>query len=169
MVGADPWHRAGAAWHRFREVLGVKRDPALVRLSRDHHKALAVALALRRAEDVGAAAARFGEFWREHGNAHFRVEEDVLFPAWTEAGEGYREKLVLRALREHHLIRSDARRVLAGQADLALLRELGERLDAHVRFEERELFAAIERSLSREQLDRLADEVERAEGAARGG
>ena len=142
----------------------MKRDPALARLSRDHHQALAVALELRRGADADAAAARFARFWREHGNHHFRVEEDVLFPAWAEAASGYREELVLRALREHHLIRTDARRVLAGEGELESLRELGERLNSHVRFEERELFAAIEASLTRAQLDRLADEVERAEG-----
>lgn len=143
----------------------MKRDPALVRLSRDHHQALAVALELRRGADAAAAAERFSGFWREHGNLHFRVEEDVLFPAWAEAAAGYEEELVVRALTEHHLIRTDARRVLAGDANWTLLRRLGERLNAHVRFEERELFAAIEASLSREQLDRVADEVERAEDA----
>lgn len=141
----------------------MKRDPALVRLSQDHHQALVVALQLRRGADAETAAARFREFWREHGNTHFRVEEDVLFPVWAEADAGYDEELVVRALAEHHRIRSDARRVTAGETDWALLRRLGERLNDHVRFEERELFAAIEASLSREQLDRLADELERAE------
>ena len=41
---------------------------------------------------------------------------------------------------------------------------LGEELDAHVRFEERELFPAIERDLDDEALAILARAVAKAEG-----
>jgi hypothetical protein len=47
----------------------MKRNEALQQLSRDHHRALEVALKLRRATDAEADAVRdrFLEFWREHG------------------------------------------------------------------------------------------------------
>jgi hypothetical protein len=62
----------------------MKRDEALQQLSRDHHRALEVALKLRRATAADAVPARdrFMEFWREHGAVHFRVEEDVMLPAF---------------------------------------------------------------------------------------
>lgn len=141
----------------------MKRDPALQGLSRDHHQALFVAQGLRRAEEVGAAAQRFLEFWHEHGRLHFEVEENVLFPAWAEAASGYDEAMVVRALTDHHHIRLYARRIAGGRAGLDELRDLGERLAAHVRFEEREMFPAIESSLSADELAELAAELERAE------
>lgn len=63
----------------------MKRDPSLQGLSRDHHRALEVALRLRRAdpETVADAVAHFREFWSGHGqrlNEHVRLEERTLFP-----------------------------------------------------------------------------------------
>jgi hypothetical protein len=62
----------------------VKRDPALVSLSRDHHLALVVAqkLSLASAETAAEARAALAAYWDEHGRAHFRLEEEVLFPAY---------------------------------------------------------------------------------------
>jgi len=141
----------------------MKRDPALQPLSRDHHQALFVAQRLRRAEDVESAAAEFLAFWREHGRRHFQVEEEVLFPAWAEREAGYDEEMVVRALADHHGVRLAARRAAAGRATLDELRELGARLDAHVRFEEREMFPEIEAALAVDELGALAEQIERAE------
>lgn len=141
----------------------MKRDPALQPLSRDHHQALFVAQRLRRAEGREAAAAEFLAFWREHGRRHFQVEEEVLFPAWAERETGYDEQMVLRALGDHHAVRLAARRAAASRATLEELRELGTRLNAHVRFEEREMFPEIEAALDRDELGALAEEIERAE------
>lgn len=143
----------------------MKRDPALAPLSRDHHKALFVAQTLRRAEEVEGPAREFLEFWHEHGLNHFRVEEDVLFAAWAEADaeEGYEDEMVMRALADHHSIRRDARRIGAGRSSLNELHALGERLEAHVRFEEREMFPVIEATFGADALAALAGEIERAE------
>jgi hemerythrin-like domain-containing protein len=143
----------------------MKRHPALHPLSHDHHQALFVAQRLRR-DAPAEAVPRFLEFWTEHGRRHFQIEEEILFPAWAEAASGYEEEMVVRALRDHHAIRAAARRLAGGADDPGELRELGERLDAHVRFEEREMFPAIESSLHREALAALAEEIARAEGMA---
>jgi iron-sulfur cluster repair protein YtfE (RIC family) len=45
----------------------------------------------------------------------------------------------------------------------AELRELGERLESHIRHEERVLFPMIEAALPAEELERLAAELVRAE------
>lgn len=146
----------------------MKRDPALQPLSRDHHQALFAAQRLRRAEEAESAGAQFIEFWHEHGRRHFAVEEEVLFPAWAEAPSGYAEEMVLRALGDHHAVRTAARRIAAGRAELGELRALGELLDAHVRFEEREMFPQIEQSLDAGDLAALAAEIERAEAGPEG-
>jgi hemerythrin-like domain-containing protein len=142
----------------------VKRDEALISLSRDHHKALAIALRLRRAtpetqRDVRAA---FLTFWDEHGCHHFELEEDVLVPAYAPHGDA-EHPLVLRMLEEHDAIRRDAAH-LADEADPALdaLHALGERLSAHVRMEERELFPVIEAAMPVDALAAVADALDRA-------
>jgi DNA-binding NarL/FixJ family response regulator len=63
----------------------MKRSEALTPLSHDHHQALVAAQQLRRAEDPEAATAAFLEFWRGQGSQHFRIEEDILLPAWLAA------------------------------------------------------------------------------------
>ena len=142
----------------------MKRSEALRSLSRDHHQALAVAQRLRRAADAGEAAREFTEFWREHGEAHFQVEEQALLPLWEQLGRVDEEGVARLAL-EHLRIRSMAIEVASGTATLERLHELGEQLSAHVRFEERELFVAIERDLGDEKLGRLARAVAAAERA----
>src|SRR6058998_3609125 len=64
----------------------MKRHPALIPLSRDHHDGLVQALRLRRAAAGGDASARlaaageFVEFFRNEERVHLRAEEEVLFP-----------------------------------------------------------------------------------------
>jgi hypothetical protein len=57
---------------------------------------------------------------------------------------------------------------LGDKPPLATIRELGERLAAHVRFEERELFPLIEADLGENALERLARAVAAAESEAKG-
>jgi hemerythrin-like domain-containing protein len=47
--------------------------------------------------------------------------------------------------------------------DADTLRELGERLERHIRFEERLLFPMIEEALPPDELERLRAAIERAE------
>jgi hemerythrin-like domain-containing protein len=140
----------------------MKRASALVRLSRDHHQSLVAAQQLRRATTATAASARevFGAFWDQHGAHHFRVEEDVLLPAFARRGNPY-DALVARTLCDHIAIRA-AVATLREPSEPVLddLHGLGERLAAHVRMEERDLFPLIERTLLPTELDPLADRVE---------
>lgn len=140
----------------------MKRAPALRPLSRDHLKALIAAKRLREASDVDSGAAAFVEFWQPEGRHHFRVEEEVLLPGWA-LGAPVDRSAVARMLDDHLEIRREALRIEAGEASLEELRELGVRLEAHVRFEERELFPMIEQALDPESLDRLALAIEQAE------
>jgi hypothetical protein len=69
----------------------MKRSDALAQLSRDHHHGLVVAQRLRRAADTTAGAAReaFLTFWDEEGRDHFRIEEEVLPPAFARRGSAH--------------------------------------------------------------------------------
>lgn len=123
----------------------MKRSVILQPLSRDHHKALVLAKACERAALAGAAAdvARLCERavreFAEELAPHFETEERELLPLLRgDAGQS----LVMRTLEDHQGLRrlqDDLRR-----HDAETLRTFGQCLAAHVRFEERELFPAIE-------------------------
>jgi hemerythrin-like domain-containing protein len=139
----------------------MKRHRALQPLSRDHHVALSVALRLRRAaeDDVSAAREAFLAFWRDHGAAHFRVEEDVLLPAFADHGDPD-EACVVRMLVDHVRIRAAARRLDdEREPSLESLHDLGAALERHVRLEEREVFPLIEAAMPEAAAEALAEEV----------
>lgn len=143
----------------------MKRSEALASLSRDHHQALVVAQRLRRASDASAAEARaaFNAYWTEHGRTHFRLEEEVLLPAYAAHGDAH-HPLVLRVLGDHVAIRQRAASLAApGAIGLEALHELGGRLAEHVRLEERELFEVIERAMPARELLAVARSLEHAE------
>jgi hemerythrin-like domain-containing protein len=139
-----------------------KRAEALQPLSRDHLQALLAAKALREATDASAAKVAFLDFWRDHGAHHFRVEEEVLLPQWARFAE-VDLPAVRRMLEEHLAIRRETLRLVSEEITVEQLQALGQLLHDHVRFEERQLFPAIEESLSAEQLAKLVPAVEEAE------
>jgi hemerythrin-like domain-containing protein len=143
----------------------LKRSDELAGLSRDHHQALAVALQLRRAtpETADDAIARFREYFERIGDRHFDLEEAVLLPALPDDGEW--NALSSRVRDEHRLLRAQGERVMTTtSAVVSELRELGDALEAHVRFEERQVFPFAEERLAPAELAelgrRLADDPE---------
>ncbi len=101
------------------------------------------------------------EVVKRHAQAlqpHFAIEEAHLFPALGQAGQG---ALVQRALDDHAALRACVRRIAAGET--AALHDFGARLDAHVRFEERELFPVAEAVLSANALAAVAHRTPPAE------
>jgi quercetin dioxygenase-like cupin family protein len=145
----------------------MKRHPALVPLSHDHHHALVRARELRRAATAGeeerrAAAARFQRFFADETSRHFREEEEQLFPLL----DGEPAPLV-QALREHQRLRALVRRLGEDPSPETLV-AVGELLEAHVRLEERVLFELLEREVPAERLERLALPPRRAAPAAEG-
>jgi len=143
---------------------GVKRHPALAPLSRDHQHALAVAQRLRRAAPDSAASAKaaFLDFWEPEGRLRFRIEEEILLPAYAIHGDP-RHSAVIQALVDHMAIRRDAACLATGGAPLTTLQGLGACLAAHVRLEERELFPLIEQTLSEPELVSLGAHLREAD------
>lgn len=123
----------------------MKRSPALQPLSREHHTALTLAKACGRAAQSGDAATvsqacqRVIRAFSNELNAHFLIEEQSLLPLLQTTET---QALVQRTLADHQELRG----LLAGlqQNDAAALNRFGQCLMAHVRFEERDLFPAIE-------------------------
>jgi quercetin dioxygenase-like cupin family protein/hemerythrin len=130
----------------------MKRHPALVPLSHDHHHALVEARRLRRAADApesAAVATAFLRFFADQTVGHFREEEELLFPRVLEFEEA--RELLVQALLEHqrlHALTAQLQQSVSAGGEIEdLMRELGELLEAHVRLEERRLFPLIEQLL----------------------
>lgn len=123
----------------------MQRHEWLQDLSREHHLALRLALAAKRAVAAGdraqirAAATLCAEAFGSDLEPHFVREENNVLPLLAQAGAS---ALVARTLDEHEEMRRLASRL--NEADPATLERFGELLGAHVRFEERELFPAAE-------------------------
>ena len=135
----------------------MKRSEALTPLSHQHHQGLFVALQLKRATPETAIDARtaFLDFFERDGASHFRAEEEVLLPAYARHS-AFDQPAIVRVLTEHVDLRRRGQDLEASEhPDPADLRELGERLESHIRHEERVLFPMIEQALPAEELKRL--------------
>jgi hypothetical protein len=147
----------------------MKRSEALKALSHEHHQGLFAALQLKRARKETAAEARrvFLDFFEREGPRHFRAEEELLLPAYARHTDADRPEIV-RVLTEHVDLRRRGQDLEASaDPDPSALRELGERLERHIRFEERELFPMVEQAIPDDELARLGAAFARAE-AGRG-
>lgn len=126
----------------------MKRSSTLQPLSREHHTALSLAKACERAalsgdaEQVGQACQRAIQAYANELESHFLFEERSLLPLLH--GMDMRP-LVERILADHRRLRA----LLGGlrQRDVEALAGFGRCLAEHVRFEERELFQALESRL----------------------
>lgn len=164
-IGApgSPGH-AGEAYDR-----GMKRSSELAVLSREHHVALELALRLQRATEADAALLRVAAlgFWRDEGREHFRLEEELLLPAFA-AHVGEQDEDIERVLAEHADIRRRIDELERQNApEVAALTALGEVLRDHVRHEERTVFGRVEAALDDEQLAALGTALESAGGEHR--
>jgi len=139
----------------------MKREESLQPFSRDHHNGLVVAKALLDAvgEDAAARQEALGQFswaWQTEMAAHFADEERLLIPL-LDAHAGRRltdEHRMLRELANEALLRRQRR-----DPDAAFLKRLGTQLHDHIRWEERELFPALEAALTDEQAAALGAET----------
>lgn len=127
----------------------MKRSPAFRALSSEHHAGLVLARRALRATPEAVA-----EAWRDVAarfaaelEPHFRAEESWLLPALERLGESGR---VRRTLDEHARLRA---LVYERAHDAEGLRLFAELLQAHIRFEERELFGIAETLFARHHVE----------------
>lgn len=132
----------------------MKRDPRLAGLSSEHHGALVLARRLGQAASAGDGSGPevvgLRERFADELEPHFRVEEEVLLAALDAAGE---PELAARTREDHAFLRDHVTAAAAG--DLTAMADFAERLMAHVRFEERELFPRCEALLRSDVLDEV--------------
>lgn len=131
----------------------MKRSAILQPLSREHHTALSLAKSCERAAlsddsaKVAQACQRAMLAFSAELEPHFQIEEQSLLPLLKGPKT---QNLVQRTLADHERLRA----LLPGlqQTDAAALGSFGKSLNAHVRFEERELFAVLESLLEAREI-----------------
>ena len=127
----------------------MKRNEYIIPLSRDHHFGLLFCWKIRRGLALKAGPERIcayvAYFWESHLKKHFEEEETFLFlPDDPDCR---------KAISEHQQIAAIIKQLAGhGAAGSDLLTELCNLLEAHIRYEERELFPRLEATLTPAQL-----------------
>jgi hemerythrin-like domain-containing protein len=133
------------------------RDKALVPLSRQHQHALALCVRIDRArpgtEDLQIWQAEIAAHFRQEIRIHFAAEELVLFPAARKFSE--LASLVEELSIEHMMLREDFAEAEARSLSVEGMLAFAERLSAHIRKEERQLFERMQDLMSSEEIATL--------------
>ena len=140
----------------------MKRHQSLFPLSHDHHHALVQALNLDKVgggdDQAGLreAAARFADFWKSDLQRHFAQEEQIVLPllAKYKAADAAEIKDTLEQHSAIARLIDELNEKLARREmiEASLLTNLAESLRRHIRYEESELFPAVEASVPDEEL-----------------
>jgi hemerythrin-like domain-containing protein len=132
----------------------LKRSSYMVALSRDHHVGLLFCWKIREGINKGASFDRITGyvrfFWEEHLREHFQEEEILLFNQHDDA-------LTRRGKAEHVSLENLFRMITSGQLKEPNFLAFTEQLTAHIRFEERELFPFLEKTLTVPVLTAVRD------------
>lgn len=129
----------------------IKRHAALKPLSRQHHSGLLFSWKLRKGFSENIDIDRIKEyanwFFKHEIQPHFKLEEEYIFSVLDS-----KHPLKLRALKEHRRLE---RLFLDDKNPKNTLSLLEEELEAHIRFEERVLFAEIQEVATNDILEKI--------------
>jgi|SRR5690554_217162 len=130
----------------------MKRIEELHHLSHDHHHGLLVCWKIRTAFSKGIERERVKNylnwFYEYHLKNHFKIEEETLL-----AVVGYEHEYGKQMLAEHQALRELFEDQAISSDNLSQIEEL---LQAHIRFEERQLFTLVQETATEEQLRNIA-------------
>jgi len=131
----------------------MKRNKNLVELSKDHHHGLLLGWKIKQGFKFGVNLKEIVNYINHFAAGalypHFDEEENQLLP-FIDAEDPYRKRTIEEHLQLKKLIAS-----LSDSSSEETLLNLAALLDAHIRFEERELFPYMETLLSDEELDQI--------------
>jgi hemerythrin-like domain-containing protein len=141
------------------------RDRNLIPLSRQHQHALALCVRIDRASPVVEAdwaswQAEIAQQFQTEIGIHFAAEERVLFPEARRFPELI--PLIEELLIDHASLRESFAKAEARTMSATELCVFAERMSAHIRKEERQLFERIQAVVSPEMLALLGERLEEA-------
>jgi hemerythrin-like domain-containing protein len=140
------------------------RDKSLVPLSRQHQHALALCVRIDRANKSGDLRpedwqAEIATIFEQEIQFHFDAEEKDVFPACTKFPE--LSHLVQELLAEHAELRQLFARARESKLGADSLVTFGEKLSAHIRKEERQLFESLQKLATPEELVSMGLKIEK--------
>ncbi len=131
----------------------IRRNELLAPLSREHHHGLLLCWKIRTGYRKNIAVDRMQSyatwFYKTFLIDHFNIEEKYVFSVL-----GNDNPLVKQALMEHRKLRVLFEKIHENEKNLGLIEE---KLEAHIRFEERVLFNEIQQAASPEQLKEITE------------
>ena len=134
----------------------IKRHQAIVSFSKDHHFGLLLVWKIRQGLNNAVSAERISNyvlfFFNEDLRKHFSEEEQLLFNR-LPAGDPLRRQ----AEEEHRSVYKLVTAIEKNKDDKALLKQLADQLEKHIRFEERELFNHIQNNIEPVDLEKIAE------------
>ena len=137
----------------------MKRHPALIPLSQDHHHGLLLAQLLKRnaPEYHGLPKDLIGKMnfakniFHKELEHHFRDEEEFVFP-YLKGKDVELDNLIYEILNEHIILKEKILSLNDNPNLIDQLDEIGKILDEHIRKEERVLFEKAQTILSEDEL-----------------
>ncbi|NCI46280.1 hemerythrin domain-containing protein [Sediminibacterium soli] len=125
----------------------IKRSNELAPLSRDHHHGLLLCWKIRAGIKNSIAPERIAGYlvycFDGELREHFRQEETLLFSLLPDEDDTKKE-----ALKQHDFLYSLEAAIAAESGGTDSLLQFADALEAHIRFEERQLFPYIEQTVA---------------------
>ena len=132
----------------------LKRHQAIVSFSKDHHFGLLLVWKIRHGLNSAVDPRRISNyviyFFKEDLAKHFREEEQFLFSKLAD-----NDVLRKQAEAEHLVIYDLIAAIEENKYDALLLKQLADKLEKHIRFEERQLFIHLQNTISSAELESL--------------
>ncbi len=146
----------------------IKRHKALHILSHDHHHGLILAQLIKKGSPqyknlpftTEGKRDYAVQFYNTELIRHFKEEEKVLYPL-VKSRDKEIDSLFEEIITEHRKIKKLITRLESDEDVDDTMDELGYLLESHIRKEERELFTAIQKILTEEELIQLEKKLKR--------
>lgn len=146
----------------------MKRHPALIPVSHDHHHGLVLAQRLKRGyskspssdwpENLLEQRERVVDFYQTQLVPHFRAEEEFLFPLAEQYLDD--QQIVSELREEHRAINALVTSLLETPELETQFTKLGEILEKHIRKEESNLFQAMQDKVPEAELKEAGVKIE---------
>jgi hemerythrin-like domain-containing protein len=138
----------------------LKRHPALIPLSRDHHFGLLMVWKVRQGQSRGVDPQRLfnyiNYFFPAHLESHFSLEKDVVF-SYLAKNDLLRKEVEAqhKAIRKafHNLDKLKEEELVNRLSEFCLL------IETNIRFEERKFFQYLQRELQSKELVEMGEKI----------
>jgi len=132
----------------------IKRHPAIVSFSKDHHFGLLLVWKIRQGLKNSIDPERISRYvlhaFKEEIEEHFKDEEQFLFSQLST-----NDNMRVQAERDHHEIYEMISDIRENRSNQILLNQMADALEKHIRFEERDLFNYRQTHLGASELKEI--------------